>query len=246
MWSTEKQFGKMIMNKMKQEGLVPIRIETAQTVSGMPDMYVLGHNSNDWFIELKNIKGKINSKCWKIPWRPGQQAWAQQYATCHIRGICKEFLSVKYSWTFVGLDDGVLLIRMSCYRNDAKVLADDYSVFKFSLSEFKKLSLQWFLRTHSQVITPILHKDMTWGQLVYRQLKFDIEEVLGHRYLDVDIPAPEDVIDEVAPELKDKLKSVISPLERLDSTAMGWLQRNIAEQACSIYRSYITNEISMR
>lgn len=246
MWSTEKQFGKMIMNKMKQEGLTPIRIESASTISGMPDLYVLGYN-NDWFIELKNIKGKsVDSEHWKIPWRPGQQAWAQQYATYHTRRVCKEFLSIKYSWTFVGLDDGVLLIRMSCYKNDAKVLADDYSVFKFTLDEFRKLNLQWFLRTHSQVVTPILRKDMTWGQYIYRQLKFDIEEVLGHRYLDIDIPAPEDIIDEVAPELKDKLTDKILLLEWQDSIAMERWQRNIAEQACSIYRSYLDNEMSTR
>ena len=239
MWSTEKQFGKFVMDKMKKEGMTPIRIESASTISGMPDIYVLGYN-NDWFIELKNIKNKsVDDTHWKIQWRPGQQAWSQEYLAHHTTKVSNKFLSTKYSWTFVGLLDGVLFIRMSSYRQDNEVYSDDCSVFTFTLDEFRELNIGWFLRTHSQVVTPILNKNMTWGQFIYKQLKFDIEEVLGHYYDDVDMPAPADIVHEVAPGLVDKLTAIITPSEWCADIVMGWRQRRIAEQACLIYRSYL-------
>ena len=242
MWDTEKQFGKSVMDKMKKEGMLPIRIESASTISGMPDLYVLGHN-NDWFIELKNIKNQsIINNHWTIPWRPGQQAWAQQYAAYHTRRVINEFLSTKYSWTFVGLSDGVLLVRMSLYKRDNKLVFNDPSIFNFTMYEFKTLKLHLFLRTHSQVVTPILQKNMTWRQYISKQLEFDINEVLGHRYLDIDLPLPEDIVSDVEPKLKDRLDDIVTEYEWCDSSNMSWLQRNIAEQARLIYDSYINNE----
>ena len=241
MWDTEKKFGTYIMDKLKREGIIPIRIESASTVTGMPDLYVLGHN-NDWFIELKNLRGKtIKGTHWRIPWRPGQHAWAQQYVAHHTQRAGNQFLSSKYSWTFAGLKDGVLLIRMSAHNNNNVMLADDYAIFKFTLDEFKELNLHWFLRTHSQVVTPILHKGMTWGAYIYLQMKFDIEEVIVNHYHNINIPAPADIINEIAPELADKLTTEITSYEWCDSKFMGWVQRKIAQKACAIYRQYLDN-----
>ena len=241
MWDSERKFGEYIMSKLGRKGITPIRIESGPTtISRIPDLYVFGHN-NDWFIELKNTWGKsIKDTHWSIPWRQGQRGWARQYSVNHTQLVPDRFVSTKYSWTFVGLDDGVLLIRMSNFESN-KVFDDNYSVFKFTLDEFKKCDLHWFLRTHSQVVTPNLQEGMTWGNYIYLQMKLDIEEVIGNHYHNVNIPEPADIVDEIAPELADKLTTEISPYDWCDSKFMGWIQRKIAEKACLIYRHYLDN-----
>lgn len=243
MWNTEKAFGQYVMQKFKKVGLVPIRIESASTISGMPDIYVMGRY--DYFIELKNMKDKsINSINWKIEWRPGQQAWGQQYAASHSIRVGKEFIRTKYSWTFVGLKDGVLLIRMENYSADAKVYSNSANVFKFTIDKFRELNLFWFLRTHSQVALPILHKNETWGIFLYYAMRYALNNCeLGNHYYDIDFPAPEDFVYELEPYISiNKLKQEITSEQWTDNSLISWVLRNIAEQASSVYKSFLENE----
>lgn len=244
-WNIEKEFVQYTMHKLKSVGFSPIRIESASTVSGMPDMYVLGYN-DDYFIEFKNMKTKsIHDEEWKIQWRPGQQAWAQEYAAHHTRKVLTDFISTKYSWTFVGLKDGALLIRMEDYKQSNIVSDCLHYVFKFTKEEYSALNLKQFLWTHSQVVVPILHKNDTLGIFLNRQMRLILEEVLGSYYMNIDYPFPEDYIEEIEPNFtKD---SLIQPLELValaNKHIMGWLERKVAEQAWSVYDSYIHNEVS--
>ena len=243
MWNTEKVFGKYVMMKLKNVGMTPIRIESASTISGMPDIYVMGRH--DYFIELKNMKDKsINSSSWKIEWRPGQQAWAQQYAAAHTVRVGKEFIKTKCSWTFVGLKDGVLLIRMENYKPDAKVYADDANVFMFTTDEFRILDLFWFLRTHSQVALPILRNNMTWGCFLHNAMQYNLNECeLGNHYYDIDYPAPTDFVHELEPYVSiSKLTQTMTSLDLADSNIIRWVLRKVCEQASSVYESFIDNE----
>lgn len=242
MWNNEKLFGKYVMMKLKNVGMTPIRIESASTISGMPDIYAMGRH--DYFIELKNMKDKsINSSSWKIEWRPGQQAWAQQYAAAHTVHVGKEFIKTKCSWTFVGLKDGVLLIRMEDYIPDAKVYADNANVFMFTTDEFRILDLFWFLRTHSQVALPILRNNMTWGCFLHNAMQYNLNECeLGNHYYDIDYPAPTDFVHELAPYASIELKQAMTSLELADTNTIRWILRKVCEQASSVYESFIDNE----
>ena len=95
-WTNEEELGKFLMRKLNSCGMKPIRIETAATLNGMPDMYVMGKGF-DYFIELKNMPHtSINSKQFKIQWRPGQQAFALEYKRCRAHVIEPTCLVAKY------------------------------------------------------------------------------------------------------------------------------------------------------
>ena len=120
--NSEKDFGKSVMAVFKKAGFTCIRIESASTISGMPDLYVMGHG-DDYFIELKNSKTNCKTPGqFKVEWRPGQQGWAATYKLQHLH--CK-FVPVepdskisvkkvvsKCSWTFQCFNDKIYAIRM--------------------------------------------------------------------------------------------------------------------------------------
>lgn len=107
MYQTEKDFGKAVMNAFKRLGFTCIRIESASTISGMPDLYVMGYG-DDYFIELKNTKRNTPEPgTYKVAWRPGQQGWAATYKLHHTT---KD--RTKYSWTLQAFNDKVHCIRM--------------------------------------------------------------------------------------------------------------------------------------
>ena len=163
MWKSEKLFGKAIMQKIEVESGICFRLETASTAPGMPDLYVLA-NGADYFIEFKNMQNiPVTSSHFKVAWRAGQQRFALQY-----REKMQKFKQVyyddaddtyiegfeqKFSWTFVGCSNGVLLIPMYQVFENNLVHFDD-AVFTFTLDEFRKLDILEFLRAHSQVFMP--------------------------------------------------------------------------------------------
>lgn len=141
MWRSEKLFGQYILRKLKAQGFDTFRVETGMTTVGMPDVYAMGGGA-DWWIELKNMqKSSIKSAYWRVPWRSGQQMWALSYWRC-LKGR-------KCSWTFVGLKDGVLIVRMGSLKEDNIVRAEDKDAFVFSLADFAKLNLGRWLIEHA-------------------------------------------------------------------------------------------------
>ena len=207
MWKTEKEFGQYVMAKLSKEGAKCIRIESASTISGMPDMYLMGL-ADDYFIEFKNMKDKsIKDAYWKIPWRPGQQAWALSYHNHHTKRWTGQCIVTKYSWTFVGLKDGVMLIRMARYWQDNAIGimdADDY--FVFSNKELTEMSLRRFLQMRTYIVRPVLdHETDTWYALLSKWVRCICTELYTRDYYpDVDMPCPEDYIDnlhEIIPAL---------------------------------------------
>ena len=244
MWATEKDFGKFVMNKLNKEGAKCIRIESASTISGMPDLYVMGF-ADDYFIEFKNMKNKsINDPLWKIQWRPGQQGWALDYYDRHTKQYGEAFVKSKHSWTFVGLKDGVLLIRMTVYRKDNVIYAKDYFTFTFSKENLTKLKLSWFLKTYTYVIKPFVHKGDTWYSYLQNWSIYILNECFGTTYCyDVDMPTPEEYIDditalvpEVTVEKLDELPYLTGENKISDLKRIG---KYLSEMAASIYDSYL-------
>lgn len=120
MWSKERDFIAYIATKLKRAGATCYRIETGSTAVGVPDMYVLA--KNDYWIEFKNSSASLLDGKWKINWRAEQKNFARTY--CKYRK--------KYTWTFCGLRDGALLIRMTkniCTSNNEITVCDDVHCF---------------------------------------------------------------------------------------------------------------------
>jgi len=250
MWKTEKEFSQYIMSKLTKEGCQCIRIESASTISGMPDMYLMGL-ADDYFIEFKNMKDKsIKDACWKIPWRPGQQAWALSYHNHHTKRWPEQCTVTKYSWTFVGLKDGVLLIRMAMYYHDNTIgimNVDDY--FVFSKEELTDIMLRRFLQKNTYVVRPVLnHETDTWYDLLSKWVSCICTELYTRGYYpEIDMPCPEDYIDnlhEIIPALT---------VESLDEPARIIIEENpiigikkiynyLIEMVDCIYNSYCLNK----
>ena len=195
MFNTEKEFGQMIMNKLKRQGYSCMRIESASTITGCPDLWTQG-NGHDFFIELKNIKyvdtpARCDRSCGsplRVPWRQGQQAWALQYATDHVNRISDTLAFKKYSWTFVGLHDDAVAIRMTHVHTDNYVSFDDVDMYY--LSDVN--SLHDMLLAHSYDAVTKLYD--TREETYYEYAK---AIAMIHRpddWFEVDIPAGSDMI----------------------------------------------------
>jgi hypothetical protein len=102
--SSEAAFSSALLTalKAKAKRLLILRIESGETARGIPDIYIRS-SSREYWIELKNIKGgSVHSTSWRVPWRPGQKAWALRYNRCAT--VC--------SYTFAALKDGYIIIPM--------------------------------------------------------------------------------------------------------------------------------------
>lgn len=134
---SEKAFGKSVMNAFKRAGFTCIRIESASTISGMPDLYIMGHG-DDYFIELKNKKtlAKVPGT-YKVDWRQGQQGWAAEYKRCHGK---------KHSWTFQCFDNEIHAIRMDSVFKDNIPLASSITVVKKPIELVKVIIDKTYLK----------------------------------------------------------------------------------------------------
>lgn len=242
MWATEKDFGKFMMNKLKKDGLVPIRIESASTISGMPDLYVEGAG-DDYFIEFKNCRqADVTSDYWKIPWRPGQQGWAQKYNINHTRNIHNVYTRRKYTWTFVGLSNGVLLIRMCDYNENNRIYCEDANVFKFTNEQFKTVNIRLFLKMYTYTIVPYLYDNETWFSYITRMMRYYIEELFGSQFYDVDQPCVEDIIDDIPLLDADDLSISIKSLNPNEDYCLR-LCNYVSRLAWKAYAGYLNNEV---
>lgn len=102
----ESEFSRYLRDKLKDAGFTVDRIESHSTGVGIPDMHVVGHGDEYW-IELKSMPKlhflKSKAEHFKMPWRPGQRAWAISYMVGML-GKC--------SMTAVRTADAVCFIRM--------------------------------------------------------------------------------------------------------------------------------------
>lgn len=146
MYNTEKDFFiKWVKPRLRT---CPVhRVESSATTPGFPDSYVQGINT---FIEFKNEpQYKLNRECFRVHWRPGQQAFATQELYNKTLLIGLNCSVSKCSWTFMAVDDGVVLIKHSRFFPDNKVY--DRDIFKWD-KEYQA-SLVTFLKIHSFVVT---------------------------------------------------------------------------------------------
>lgn len=98
----EKQFGHSIIRELNNLGLDCTRIESHGTSVGIPDLFVQGYGYDMW-IELKcDMKQSIEQAKFKVPWRPGQQAWMMRYFNAHNKNRC--------GVTLMRCKDGILVI----------------------------------------------------------------------------------------------------------------------------------------
>lgn len=147
MWQTEKEFGKYLMGKLKKEGCDCMRVETASTIVGCPDLWVQFYG-DDCFIELKNIhhdlpaNSDLHIATENIPWRPGQQAWAARYKMYHLN---------KYSWTFVGMNDGMLAIKMEHIFSYNTIEYADPCIHIFNKRDLRDLVISRLLRNNTYI-----------------------------------------------------------------------------------------------
>lgn len=109
----EKQFGISIMKEFNGLGLDCTRIESHGTGVGIPDLFVQGFGWDCW-IELKcDMKQSIDQVMFKVPWRPGQQAWMMRYFTAHNKNKC--------CITIMKVKGGMMLIANARVFNNQEV-----------------------------------------------------------------------------------------------------------------------------
>lgn len=102
---TEAEFSRKFIKKLNIAGYQVTRVESHGTSVGIPDMFVQGHGHDLW-IELKVLDKEWEyDKKYKIPWRPGQQAWAAQYHRMHAANRC--------TLTVIRFTNGVYVIPMN-------------------------------------------------------------------------------------------------------------------------------------
>lgn len=126
MWHNEREFGKYLMRQLKAQDFWCTRLESGMTVKGLPDLWVQGHG-DDYYIELKYVNKGLSylslNRQIKVPWREGQQAWAAIYKEYHRNGK-----HGKVSFTFVGLNDSMIMIPMREISQDNVVYITEMNI----------------------------------------------------------------------------------------------------------------------
>lgn len=229
MYVSEKEFGQAFMQKAKKSGLMSMRIESASTISGCPDMWLQG-SGDDWFVELKRVKSGL-SKTVRVPWRPGQQGWALKYKANH-QFVRDHLLYVKHSWTAVMLDDVLMMVRMAYSFAGNMVSKSQPDVFLLDWKSFDPLS---FLRTWSYMLVPLLEEGVTYRKVFDRMLEGYLEMWRPGSY-DIDVPPADDLVGTVFPE----------PLDR--GVDQSWFKaeyrhvcRYVCETAACLLESHVLN-----
>ena len=150
MWESEQKFSQYLIGRLKNEGFICNRIETHGTLNGMPDMFVQG-NGMDTFIELKDMKkSSVNDERFKVPWRPGQVAWATVYRNTHNYNV-NGFDITRCSWTFIGCSDGIIALPMLSNFMLNEVNASD---IKYIID--RRTKIKDIFMAHSQLVMPSL------------------------------------------------------------------------------------------
>lgn len=102
MYRSEALFSEAFVSLLRSRGYMVQRIESAETGVGIPDVYAVKDGKHYW-IESKNLPyQELSGSCFKVPWRKGQQAWAQAYRR----------FSGKVSYTVCALKETIAIIPM--------------------------------------------------------------------------------------------------------------------------------------
>ena len=179
---TEYDFMRDIKKKFDQVNGIVVRIETGTTALGVPDMYVmvpsLIYNKRTFngvlWIETKKVNRAYNgNRELTVKWSAQQQRFATAYrmaCTRRARGAT----IVRYTWTFVRLDTGVLLVPMYKHWLDNKVDMLDQAVIYITDKEWSELSgedLANTLHENSVLMYPMLYDKDTLGDVAWRIAK---------------------------------------------------------------------------
>lgn len=102
MYRSEALFSVALVSLLRARGYMVQRIESQETGVGIPDIYAVKDGKHYW-LEAKNIPQQEPSvECFKVPWRKGQQAWAQAYRS----------FSGKVSYTVCAFKKTIAIIPM--------------------------------------------------------------------------------------------------------------------------------------
>lgn len=236
MFANEKVFGVALMKKCKAKGLDTMRIESASTISGCPDLWVQG-KGDDWFIELKNDQtldiDKISQV--RVRWRPGQQAWAARYSLSHTRPVEKS-IQHKYSWTALGAKNGVIFIRMQQVFYKDTVSMQHPAVYIFTDKEFRQMDIAEFLKYNSYMLEINKQYD-TWQDLILYHFKEYIDIYCPGIYDTMDIPATSDIYGLL--EIPWAIDDI--PNKKIYDIVKSRFERNLSELSASIIGSWLLN-----
>lgn len=173
MWQTEKQFSNFVLKKLRNKGFNCTRIESASTSSGFPDVYMMGYGE-DFFLEFKNTPAiKPVGGLYKIPWRPGQVKFGLEYMYNHIQIVHELFSAVKYSWTIVGGNNRIYMIRMVenyAANYDNAVPVDSNNLFIANDTN----DMTDILMAHSRMLRPrpmFSENSIEWNEYVFVMIK---------------------------------------------------------------------------
>ena len=179
---TEYDFMRDIRKKFEQVNGIVVRIETGTTALGVPDMYVMVpslmrnkrmFNGVLW-IETKKVNRAYNgNRELAVKWSAQQQRFATAYRMACTRRA-RGSTVVMYTWTFVRLDTGVLLIPMYKYWPDNKVDMLDPAVIYLTDKEWSEMSGEDMAKTlyeNSVLIYPTLYGNDTLGDVAWRLAK---------------------------------------------------------------------------
>lgn len=179
---TEYDFMHDIKKKFDKINGIVVRIETGTTALGVPDMYVmlpsLMHNKHMFngtlWIETKKVNRPFNAdRELTVNWSTPQQRFAAAYRMASTRRA-RGATVVRYTWTFVRLDTGVLLVPMYKHWHDNKVDMLDPVVIYITDKEWSELSgedLANVLYENSVIIYPTLYAKDTLGDVAWRLAK---------------------------------------------------------------------------
>jgi hypothetical protein len=126
--ASEKSLSHQLVEYLESFGYMVQRLESGGTGRGIPDMVVVA-GEKTYFFELKaRTFTYVKGLSFFVPWRVGQQAWAQRY-----------YRSSKFTncvFTIMKSSNNIIVIPMTKYYEDNIVLGtDDVFVYK-SLKEF--------------------------------------------------------------------------------------------------------------
>ena len=185
MTRTEYDFMRDIKKKFDQVNGIVVRIETGTTALGVPDMYVMvpALRYNKWtkhtfnqvlWIETKKVNRAYNgNRELTVKWSAPQQRFATAYRMARTRNA-RGATVVRYTWTFVRLDTGVLLVPMYKYWSDNKVDMLDPAVIYFTDKKWSEMSGVYLANTlyeNSVLIYPTLYDNDTLGDVAWRLAK---------------------------------------------------------------------------
>lgn len=185
MGRTEYDFMHDIKEKFDEINGIVVRIETGTTALGVPDMYVMvpSLRYNKWtkctfnqilWIETKKVNMPFGGyRELPVKWSTPQQRFATAYRMASTRRARGSTI-MKFTWTFVRLDTGVVLVPMYKQWSGNKVDMFDHAVIYITSKEWSEMSgeeLAKILYENGVLVYPTLYKNETLKDVAWRIAK---------------------------------------------------------------------------